>query len=259
MSKTWRALLVGALSAVTVLALPAIPAQAATPPLCSDMLDDDGDGLTDYPADPGCTSATDSSERGTIVCDNGVDDDLDGVADAPLDQGCAGPYDSNERTGTVCDDGVDNDGDRRTDWPVDTGCTSVTDSNEGGDCDATAGVVACPTTGSVVLDQVVPSVSVSPGAQHDVVGHVDAYRFVVQGGGTHTLPCVVLETDVTVNPCAQAGGTFVERRFSLLDATVEEQDAELTGQVARVRVCNATWKITVIGFGAEALPAYVIC
>lgn len=32
------------------------------PPACSDGIDNDGDGLIDYPADPGCTSSTDTDE-----------------------------------------------------------------------------------------------------------------------------------------------------------------------------------------------------
>jgi endoglucanase len=32
------------------------------PPACSDGIDNDGDGLIDYPADPGCESATDNNE-----------------------------------------------------------------------------------------------------------------------------------------------------------------------------------------------------
>jgi hypothetical protein len=36
-------------------------------PACSDGLDNDGDGLVDYPADPGCTSATDGDEADTVV------------------------------------------------------------------------------------------------------------------------------------------------------------------------------------------------
>ncbi len=52
------------------------------PPACSDGIDNDADGSTDYPADPGCTSATDTDETdpvsgggstiaaaGDIVCD----------------------------------------------------------------------------------------------------------------------------------------------------------------------------------------------
>lgn len=59
-------------------------------PGCSDGLDDDGDGLTDYPEDPGCASASDPSEStAALPCDNGIDDDLDGFIDWPADYGCA--------------------------------------------------------------------------------------------------------------------------------------------------------------------------
>jgi hypothetical protein len=36
-------------------------------PICSNGLDDDGDGLADWPNDPGCDSATDGSEINTVV------------------------------------------------------------------------------------------------------------------------------------------------------------------------------------------------
>ena len=58
---------------------------------CSNGIDDDGDGKTDYPADPGCTSTTDTNEYNapppppptTYACSNGVDDDGDGKTDYP--------------------------------------------------------------------------------------------------------------------------------------------------------------------------------
>jgi hypothetical protein len=64
--------------------------EPATAPLaCSNGLDDDGDGLTDFPSDVGCADAGDGSERGAgLPCDNGVDDDVDGLADFPADPSC---------------------------------------------------------------------------------------------------------------------------------------------------------------------------
>lgn len=35
-------------------------------PQCSNGEDDDGDGLTDFPADPGCTDALDDDESGPV-------------------------------------------------------------------------------------------------------------------------------------------------------------------------------------------------
>ncbi len=72
-------------------------------PVCSDGRDDDGDTKIDFPADPGCTSAIDSSE--TDDCPNGVN--------------CPD-----------CADTVDNDGDTRADYPLDTACASASGTSE---------------------------------------------------------------------------------------------------------------------------------
>lgn len=93
-------------------------------PDCSDELDDDGDGHVDFPADPGCTSATDGSERGSVhACDNGLDDDGDGLVDFPTDIGCVFAIDLSERGATAqCDNGLDDDADLAADYPNDSGC-----------------------------------------------------------------------------------------------------------------------------------------
>jgi len=77
-------------------------------PACSDGLDNDGDQAADYPADKGCESATDTSERGSKVCDNGLDDDADGYVDYPADPACKTAIATLEKT--QCQDGLDNDG-----------------------------------------------------------------------------------------------------------------------------------------------------
>ena len=66
---------------------------------CNDGQDNDGDNLTDYPQDPGCSSPTDDSEF-------------------------------NQTTTYQCNDGIDNDNDGWTDYPSDPGCTSYTDNSE---------------------------------------------------------------------------------------------------------------------------------
>jgi DNA-binding beta-propeller fold protein YncE len=48
---------------------------AAPPPptaQCSDGIDNDNDGLIDYPDDPGCTSASDTSESDTVECTDSI-------------------------------------------------------------------------------------------------------------------------------------------------------------------------------------------
>jgi len=88
-------------------------------PDCSDGIDNDGDGLIDYPADPGCTSPTDNSEHeSTLPCDDGIDNDGDGLidykADGSGDPGCAYPAFPTESP--ACQDGIDNDGDGKIDF-----------------------------------------------------------------------------------------------------------------------------------------------
>ena len=75
---------------------------------CSNGRDDDSDGLVDYPADPGCSSASDNDEYNahapppppapptTYACSNGIDDDFDGKVDYPADPGCSSPTDTDE-------------------------------------------------------------------------------------------------------------------------------------------------------------------
>src|SRR5262249_16831445 len=46
---------------------------------CSNGIDDDGDGLVDYPEDPGCKSSVSTTEN--PACQNGIDDDGDAKFD----------------------------------------------------------------------------------------------------------------------------------------------------------------------------------
>jgi len=48
------------------------------------------------------------------ACGDGVDNDGDGLADFPVDPGCSSPVATPENP--ACNDGVDNDGDDRVDW-----------------------------------------------------------------------------------------------------------------------------------------------
>jgi hypothetical protein len=64
---------------------------------CNDGVDNDGDGLTDYPNDPQCGSPCDNSEAVKPQCSDGIDNDGDGLIDA-ADPDCTGPYDNDEST-----------------------------------------------------------------------------------------------------------------------------------------------------------------
>lgn len=70
-------------------------------PACADERDNDGDGRIDYPEDPGCASATDSSESDSApapaaACADGLDNDADGRIDYPNDPGCSSSSDADE-------------------------------------------------------------------------------------------------------------------------------------------------------------------
>ena len=97
---------------------------------CGDGVDNDFDGLTDYPNDPGCDSASDDDETNP-QCNDTLDNDADGFVDFPDDVGCS-DVDDDDETNPQCNDGVDNDGDGFVDYPDDLGCGSVTDNDESG-------------------------------------------------------------------------------------------------------------------------------
>ncbi len=108
-------------------------------PPCSDGLDNDEDGMTDFPEDPGCISDTDDTEDSAASpqCKDGRDNDNDGLTDYPSDPGCFAPQQDDEvddcPSGPNCPQcGNDKDDDMNgsTDYPDDPGCTSASDSTE---------------------------------------------------------------------------------------------------------------------------------
>jgi probable HAF family extracellular repeat protein len=103
-------------------------------PHCGNAADDDGDGLVDLD-DPGCFDATDPFETAIeLVCDDGRDDDGDGLADL-ADPGCAGLLDDSEKSAALqCDNGEDDDDDGVVDFPADRGCSAPADLLELGAC-----------------------------------------------------------------------------------------------------------------------------
>jgi len=96
-------------------------------PRCSNGADDDGDGLVDFPNDPGCASALGEVED--PACDDGADNDSDGAVDL-ADAGCSSASDSSELAPPACSDGLDNDGDGFVDL-ADSGCDGALDDDEG--------------------------------------------------------------------------------------------------------------------------------
>jgi hypothetical protein len=74
-------------------------------------------------------SFDDSGPR-AAVCEDGVDNDGDGRTDHPADPGCSSLTDPDETDLPACLDLRDNDGDRKVDWPLDPGCSSPLDRDE---------------------------------------------------------------------------------------------------------------------------------
>ena len=76
---------------------------------CSNGIDDDGDGFSDYGPDPGCLGPSDFAEtETTLACDDGQDNDSDNLADYFRDPGCRSPESQIENP--QCQDGDNNDG-----------------------------------------------------------------------------------------------------------------------------------------------------
>ncbi len=69
---------------------------------CTDGVDNNGDGTTDYPDDPGCTAPNDNSEDTVCpgpmcpICADGIDNDNDGDIDYPNDPQCLAASGSSE-------------------------------------------------------------------------------------------------------------------------------------------------------------------
>jgi len=106
---------------------------------CKDNLDNDGDGYTDWPSDPGCSSRNDNSELNAAVqCDDGTDNDGDSATDMN-DGGCASPTDNDE---TNCGDGVCEGGETSGTCPVDCGYVDSCAETDGGNVIAVFGTAS---------------------------------------------------------------------------------------------------------------------
>jgi hypothetical protein len=97
---------------------------------CSNRIDDDGDGKTDFAGhDSGCSSPEDRSEKNP-ACSDGKDNDGDGEIDfAGHDLDCSSATDPSEKN-PACSDRKDNDGDGEIDFGHDPECSSPEDRTE---------------------------------------------------------------------------------------------------------------------------------
>ena len=79
----------------------------ARAPVCLDGIDNDGDGLIDFPADLGCRRA--DSDREDPQCDDDIDNDGDGQIDwdggaggGTPDANCGTPFKNTEKAASGC-------------------------------------------------------------------------------------------------------------------------------------------------------------
>ena len=84
-------------SVVRLRCAPINPSTTCVSQQCSDGIDNDGDGFTDFPSDPGCSSGSDNDEFNVLAqCSDGIDNDGDGFTDFPSDPGCSSATDNDE-------------------------------------------------------------------------------------------------------------------------------------------------------------------
>lgn len=94
------------------------------------LADEDDPGCWTDSTNPATYNPSDDDER-NYVCSDGLDNDGDGRIDYPRDRGCTSPTDTDETNpAPQCDDSLDNDSDGLTDYPADPGCTSANDDDE---------------------------------------------------------------------------------------------------------------------------------
>lgn len=92
-------------------------------------------GVIDCPSNYTCGAG--GTCIGSAPCNNGVDDDADGIIDYPLEPGCATPLDTDETDDCpagpncpACSNDLDDDGDGNTDYPADLSCAAAGAENE---------------------------------------------------------------------------------------------------------------------------------
>jgi large repetitive protein len=132
------------------------PTETCEQPECNDGLDNDDDGLSDFPNDPGCTAANDNTE-GSDDCES-----------------CPGSC----SMCPACGNGADDDGDDQIDYPADPGCLSAADTTEPDEC--IPGVPVTPLPDSGVSNTTVGSASTFNGSCTTVNQPEDVWSYRLQ-------------------------------------------------------------------------------
>ncbi len=195
---------------------------------CNDGIDNDGDGLIDFPDDPGCTSETDTTENSlpSPQCSDGRDNDNDGKIDFPNDPGCTAANQDSETDDCPsgphcpqCSNGKDDDNNGVTDYPNDPGCTSAADPVEVTDnpaaCGANVVIQPLPANGQVtgMLDAGSPSGLFSP---------------TCGGGGAENVYEIIVQSPKVIVASTDVSGTTVDTVLYLRPSDCTNNSTELT-------------------------------
>jgi hypothetical protein len=155
---------------------------SAVTPQCSDGVDNDADGFTDFPADTGCSSADDNNEYPSAI--SGCATSTPGGTAGILSQ---------------CSDGVDNDNDNLIDM-ADPGCENSADNNE-----FAFGDISCPTA------------TTTPSTGGGGVFSLTSLRFFLGNRSVETAPNSANNVDVL-----QGGTFTVAADISSIDEQVSD-------------------------------------
>ncbi|NVB83105.1 MAG: hypothetical protein HOV81_32300 [Kofleriaceae bacterium] len=197
--------------------------------ICSDGIDNDGDGLTDYPADFGCENEADETEENTAPqCSDHRDNDGDGKTDFPEDPGCVAPNIDDEADDCPsgpncpqCSDGKDNDQNGMTDWPTDAaGCESAGDTIE-----FTDNSVACGN--GLTIAQLPLSGNVSGALSSSSFTNLTASCGNVATGAPGTAYVFHVATPQVIVATTEDSATTADTVLQLRSATCTAQTAEL--------------------------------
>jgi len=240
---------------------------APSGPQCSDGVDNDGDGLVDYPDDLGCSDANDDTEDSTPQpqCDDGRDNDGDGKTDYPADPGCfASLADSEEDdcpsgpSCPQCANGIDDDGNGKTDYPDDSGCMSASDAFE-----FTENPVACGA--NLMIKNLPPT-----GMEEGMLATTSTSELVPSCGGVAGAPAIAYQLNLTEPKVvvASTNGSTADTVLVVRSANCTDEDAELAcndnistsnkSSSITVSLAAGNYYLIVSGATANAVGAYTL-
>ncbi len=179
------------------------------------------------------------------ACLNGEDDDGDGLSDYPDDPGCVVPADRDEADPEVapaCFDGEDNDGDGLVDYPLDFGCQAAADEDEVDVCGQGLRILEYPVVADFVLgDTSDGSTQFTGSCQSDGPEKIYVYENPVNAALTFTVdfPETIVRTSLYVRRQCTSGA-------SELGCGVDgENELEPKGTVELERAAPGTYFIFV--------------